>query len=119
MQAKAVVQAWMDAFNRADVEQLVSLYAEDAVNHAVVGEPVKGRDAIREMLSTVFSHGNMESAIENLFEDGEWSVVEWRDALGLRGCGVFRVVGGKIVSQRVYWDQLSFLRQRGLPIPSE
>jgi hypothetical protein len=57
--------------------------------------------------------------VENLFEDGEWAILEWRDPLGLRGCGFFRVVDGRIRFQRGYWDRLSFLRQHGLPIPEK
>lgn len=45
-------------------------------------------------------------------------MMEWRDPLGLRGCGFFRIVNDKIVFQRGYWDKLSFLKQHGLPIDS-
>jgi hypothetical protein len=51
---------------------------------------------------------------ENLFEDGEWAILEWRDPTGLRGCGFFHVVDGQIAFQRGYWDKLSFLRLHGL-----
>lgn len=40
-----VVQAWVEAFNRADVEALAALYADNAVNHQVVQEPVESRAA--------------------------------------------------------------------------
>ena len=40
----------------------------------------------------------MECIVENLFEDGEWAILEWRDPAGLRGCGFFNVVDGGIVS---------------------
>jgi len=56
---------------------------------------------------------------ENVFADGEWAIMEWRDPLDLRGCGFFHVVDGKIVFQRGYWDKLTFLCQHGLPIPAE
>ena len=42
----------------------------------------------------------MVGIIENLFEDGEWAILEWRDPKGLRGCGFFYVVNRKIVGQR-------------------
>ena len=54
--------------------------------------------------------------VENIFEDGQWAILEWRDPLGLRGCGFFHVVNGKILFQRGYWDKLSFLKQHNLPI---
>jgi limonene-1,2-epoxide hydrolase len=116
---REVVQAWVDAFNRADVEKLAALYADDAINHQVVQAPVSGRVAIRAMFEREFAGAEMTCIVENLFEDGEWAILEWRDPLGLRGCGFFRVADGLIRLQRGYWDRLSFLRQHGLPIPDD
>lgn len=112
-----VVLQWLDAFNRADVEVLAALYAQGAVNHQVAEQPVAGRDAIKEMFISGFSAATMVCIMENLFEDGQWAILEWRDPLGLRGCGFFQVVQGKIVFQRGYWDKLSFLRSQGRPLP--
>lgn len=114
-----VVQTWVDAFNAADVGGLVALYAEDATNHQVMQEPIRGRTAIRAMFEHGFAQADMTCIVENLFEDGDWAILEWRDPRGLRGCGFFEVVNGQIRFQRGYWDQLSFLRQQGLPIPEE
>jgi limonene-1,2-epoxide hydrolase len=116
---RAVVQAWVDAFNRADADAVAEYYPEDAVNHQVVAEPLRGRTAIRDMFVREFAVADMTCIVENLFEDGEWAMLEWRDPLGLRGCGFFHVVDGKIRFQRGYWDRLSFLRQQGLPLPTE
>lgn len=91
------------------------LYHEDAVNHQVAEVPVEGHLAIREMLHREFSTADMTCIVENLFEDGEWAIMEWRDPLGLRGCGFFHVIDGKIKLQRGYWDKLSFLRQQVSP----
>lgn len=114
---KEVVQAWVEAFNRADVETLSALYEDDAVNHQVVREPVRGRAAIRRMFEREFGEAEMTCIVENLFADGEWAILEWRDPSGLRGCGFFHVVDDRIRLQRGYWDRLTFLRQHGLPIP--
>lgn len=114
---KTLVTAWVEAFNRRDVEALADMYAEDAVNHQVAERPVEGRAAIRAMFADGFAAAEMVCIAENLFEDGDWAILEWRDPLGLRGCGFFHVVAGRIVFQRGYWDKLSFLRQHGLPIP--
>jgi NAD(P)H-dependent FMN reductase len=115
----ALVLAWVDAFNRADVDRLVSLYARDAVNHQVTEAPLEGRAAIRQMFVEAFAGATMVCIVENLFEDGPWAMLEWRDPKGLRGCGFFQVRKGLIVLQRGYWDKLSFLRQQGLPLPTE
>jgi limonene-1,2-epoxide hydrolase len=119
MTPRRLVQAWVEAFNRADVDALAGFYAEDAVNHQVAESPVQGRIAIREMFVQGFAAATMVCIRENLFEDGEWAILEWRDPLGLRGCGFFHVVAGRIVFQRGYWDKLSFLRQQGLPLPTQ
>ena len=112
---KEVVRAWVEAFNRGDAGELAAFYADSAVNHQVAEEPVEGKDAIREMFAREFGQATMVCIPENLFEDGEWAILEWRDPLGLRGCGFFHVRNGRIVFQRGYWDKLSFLRLHGLP----
>jgi len=118
VQPRQLVRIWIDAFNRADVDALADLYHAGAVNHQVAEAPVEGREAIRGMFKTAFETAEMVCIQENLFEDGEWAILEWRDPKGLRGCGFFRVVDGKIVFQRGYWDKLSFLKLWGLPQPA-
>ena len=103
VQRRQLILAWVEAFNRRDVDALAALYAEDAVNHQVVEAPVQGRENIRAMFSAAFATANMVCVIENLFEDGEWAILEWRDPLGLRGCGFFHIVDGRIAFQRGYW----------------
>jgi len=113
MKPKQIVEKWVEAFNRSDVDTISELYAEQAVNHQ------NGKQAIKQMFSEEFANANMTCIVENLFEDGEWAILEWKDPLGLRGCGFFQVVVGKIHFQRGYWDKLSFLRQHKLSIPEE
>jgi limonene-1,2-epoxide hydrolase len=117
MTPRVLVTAWVEAFNRADVQTLTSFYAEDAVNHQVAESPVQGREAIRQMFAAGFAAAQMHCIVENLFVDGEWAILEWRDPNGLRGCGFFHVVDGRIAFQRGYWDKLSFLRLHGRPLP--
>lgn len=119
MTPREVVERWLEAFNRADADALAAMYAEDAVNHQTPEVPVEGRETIREMLAAGFELAEMTCIVENLFEDGDWAILEWRDPLGLKGCGFFRVVDGLIRFQRGYWDKLTFLRQHGLPMPDE
>lgn len=119
MSPEQVVQRFVEAFNNADVDALTALYSDDAVNHQVAEKPVEGRDAIRTMFAESFAQAPMTCIVENIFEDGEWAILEWLDPLGLRGCGFFHVVDSKIVFQRGYWDKLTFLRQHDLPIPQK
>jgi len=117
MRPKEVVQKFVEAFNKANTDALASLYNENAINHQVAEQPVEGLEAIRKMFVDSFAQANMTCIVENIFEDGEWAIMEWRDPLGLRGCGFFHVVDSKIIFQRGYWDKLTFLRQHGLLIP--
>ena len=117
MEPREVVQAWVEAFNRADVAALAAMYSDDATNHQVAEQPVVGRAAIQDMFANEFARAKMVCIVENIFQDGEWAILEWRDPLGLRGCGFFHVVQDEIKLQRGYWDKLSFLRMHGLPIP--
>jgi len=116
---KEVVAAWVEAFNRADAEALAAFYEETAINHQVAEAPVEGRAAIRRMFADGFAAARMVCIVENLFEDGDWAILEWRDPLGLRGCGFFHIRAGKIAFQRGYWDKLSFLKLHDLPLPTD
>ena len=115
---RETVRTWVERFNAVDVDGLIALYHEDATNHQVASEPVVGREAIRAMFTREFAAAKMVCIVENIFEDAPWAILEWRDPLGLRGCGFFHVEDGRIRFQRGYWDKLSFLRMHGLPLPT-
>jgi limonene-1,2-epoxide hydrolase len=119
MTPREVVKEWIKRFNAADIEGLVRLYAPDAVNHQVVTDPLRGRDAIRRLFAIEFGRAKMVCIEENLLESGDWAILEWRDPLGLRGCGFFQIKHDQIVFQRGYFDQLTFFRIQGLPVPKD
>lgn len=118
MQPRELIQQWVDAFNRGDAQAMTSLYAEDAVNHQVANEPVVGKANILAMFEAEFQAAEMVCIVENIFQDGEWAILEWKDPIGLRGCGFFQTQNDLIVFQRGYWDKLSFLKAHNLPIPA-
>ena len=117
MSPAQLIKEWVQLFNRADAEGISMLYHDDAINHQVANEAVKGKDAIREMFSAEFAMADMKCIVENILESGEWGILEWKDPLGLRGCGIFYTEEGKIRLQRGYWDKLSFLKMHRLPVP--
>ena len=119
MEPREVVENWVACFNQGDADAIADFYAKDATNHQVVREPVVGRDAIREMFAGEFAQADMVCQIENIFQDGDWAILEWTDPIGLRGCGFFNIRDDKIVFQRGYFNELSFLRLQGLPLPTE
>jgi ketosteroid isomerase-like protein len=116
MSPRDVVERWIERFNAADADGLADLYHADAVNHQVTQEPVEGRDAIRAMFVREFAAADMTCIVEAIHDAGDVIALEWRDPLGLRGCGFFAIRDGRIAFQRGYWDKLSFLKLHGLPI---
>jgi len=119
MKPKELIENWVKLFNEGDPGKITELYHDDAINHQVANESVVGKDNIFTAFSDEFESADMHCIIENLFEDGDWAILEWKDPNGLRGCGFFHVIDNKIKFQRGYWDKLSFLRKHQLPLPTE
>ena len=116
MTPKQILEKWVDAFNNADAEIISNLYADNATNHQVANEPIIGKEGIKQMFKIEFSKAEMICIPENMFEDGDWAILEWKDPKGLRGCGFFQVKDDKIIFQRGYWDKLSFHKLHNIPI---
>ena len=111
--------------NTHDPVALAELYDENATNLQVaIGNPLLGREAIREDFRAFFSNiPDTYTKIENLFEDGEWAILEWSGGgtfkptgkvFSLHGCGFFRFSDGKIIFQRGYRDRFTWFSQVGL-----
>ncbi|HEY9832917.1 MAG TPA: ester cyclase [Stenomitos sp.] len=131
---KEVLQLWVDALNTRDANAAAALYHEDATNIQVAADsPVYGRVAIFEDFVKFFqAFPDNYTHIENLFEDGEWAIIEWSGGgtfLGefagippsgksftLRGCGFFQITEEKIRFQRGYWDKATWFEQLGIPL---
>ena len=116
MTPKEILQKWIDCFNAADAVALANLYAQDAKKHQLSNPPLKGKTAIHEMIVKELATSKMLRIVEHINQEGEWAIMEWKDPLGVRGCGFFHEQNDKIVFQRGYWDKLSFLKQHGLPV---
>lgn len=132
--SKLLLQNWIDAFQRRDVDAVVACYADNAVNFQIAaGEPAVGIDQIRGDTAEFFGgFPDAWSRVDNLIGDGDWAAWEWLGGgtfsgefygnkptgrtFEIHGCGFFNFRDGKIISQRGYWDKLSWFRQVGLPI---
>jgi steroid delta-isomerase-like uncharacterized protein len=129
-----VVTEWVAAFNARDAARAAALYHEDATNWQVAaGPPVVGRPNIQEDLTAFFAaFPDSFTHVENLFEAGEWAMLEWSGGatwrgefagmppngktFTLRGCGFFHVVDGQIKYQRGYWDRPTWFKQLDIPV---
>jgi len=117
MKTNETILRWIELFNRGNAEKLAELYHEDAIMHQMVYGPVKGREAIKRMLSAGFKTTRMTSVPEQIIETEQWVVLEWKDSAGVKGCSIFYVCNGRIKIQRAYWDKLTFLKKHKLPLP--
>jgi len=115
-----LIRLWVERFNAADIDGLADLYALDAINDQVVfSTPLQGRELIKEMFEIEFSRATMVCIEERIYECGDTAILQWRDPLGLRGCGFFQVRDDQIVHQKGYFDQLSFFKAQGLDVPDD
>ena len=96
MSPRQIVEEFVRRFNKGDATAIAELYHEDAVNHQVTQNPVEGRAAIPEMFEQEFAVIEMTCIPEIIHEAGDVAILEWRDPLGLRGCGLFTVRDGRI-----------------------
>ena len=112
MRPKDILHQFVVFFNKQDYNGLASLYHEDASNHQTPIGIIQGRENIKQFFKEDFKTYEMVCLVENIFEDGNVGILEWKDPKGLRGCGFFWIENGKIKSQRGYWDRQSFIEQQ-------
>ena len=63
------------------------------------------------MFAAEFAGAAMLCLIEAIHVAPTAVTLEWRDPLGLRGCGIFTIDHGLIRTQRGYWDRMAFIEQ--------
>lgn len=116
MTPREVIERWVALFNTADAAGLADLYHPDAVNYQVTQGPDRRTRRDPRHVQREFALAKMTCIVEAIHEAGEVAALEWRDPIGLCGCGFFTVRDSRIAFQRGYWDKLSFLKLHGLPI---
>lgn len=112
-----------DAFNRHDVETVMSFFAEDCVFYTVAGEEVygakvEGSDAISSAFSGVWA--NMSDAHwdhHSHFVDGDRAISEWTfsgtnsdgSRVEAQGADLFKLRDGKIIVKQAFRKQRPLL----------
>ena len=56
----------------------------------MANEPVEGKAAIYDMFSAEFAAADIGCIIENIFVDGEWAILDWKDPPWLERGWLFR-----------------------------
>jgi ketosteroid isomerase-like protein len=113
-EARAVVEAFLEAFNRRDVDGIIALMSEDCVfesaSPAPDGKRFVGQRAVREAWEQLFAgRQNVSFEGEETFVTGDRAVARWImrwTADGkeehARGLDIFRVANGKIADKLAY-----------------
>jgi ketosteroid isomerase-like protein len=118
-EAKRLAEATLSAWNRQDVDGVVSCYTEDCVYlDPNTRGPVVGRDAFRRYLSRLFQRWKMHWSLREffLFEDEGGGAFLWHAQLTpasggktaeVDGMDLVMVRGGKLCRNEVYFDRMA------------
>lgn len=113
-----VVRAFIAAWPRLNVDELVDYFTEDGVYHNMPITPVAGKPALRAFISAFLkSWTATEWEIVTLVSAGDIVVAERIDrtkvgdkSVDLPCCGVFEMQGGKIKAWRDYFDMATYTK---------
>lgn len=110
-----IANAWFDAFNKHDIEMLLSLYAEDAAHYSPklkARQPetnglIKGKPALRDWWTDAFTRlPNLHYTVLQLMANDSQVFMEYiRQTPGeedLQVAEVLVIENGKIIASRVY-----------------
>ena len=110
-----IIERFNVAFNRHDVDEVMSLMTEDVVfestGPAPDGDRVKGSAAVRAYWEDLFrTNPNAHFDTEDIFAAGDRCTVRWRftfdserpEAGHVRGVDVFRVRDGRVAEKLSY-----------------
>lgn len=114
-EAHAVLDTYIEAWEKQDPDLIVTIFTEDATYHErVLQDPIPDREAIRRywQAKVVQAQANIRCDLLNVFLDGETVIAEWEaqfDDLAqgvrkrMREIAVLTFEGHLISSLREYW----------------
>jgi len=114
---EARLRGFLAAFNRHDLDAIMSFFTDDCVfemprGPAPGGTRAAGRDAVRALLATRFSGiPDVHYGDDRHFVAGDRGASEWLltgttrsgERIAVRGCDLFEFRGDKIVRKDSYW----------------
>ena len=116
-----IIEAFVDAFNRKDVDRIMTFFTEDAVYHNMPMEPVKGTAAVRKAIEAyVPTASSIDWEMVHAAQVGDTVLTERVDRFVIGGknivlpvMGAFDLRQGKIAAWRDYFDMATWGRQMG------
>jgi hypothetical protein len=118
-EAVCLWSVYIDAWNSHDIDAIVASVAEQFIydeRPMTMTTPLRGRQAFREYLKTVFKMFP-DLRIQTMSCDTGSSVAVAESVMSgtyARVACVFEVAGGWLVHERLYWDRGNVMRQLGL-----
>lgn len=126
---KSYTKTWDVAINEGKIDVLDTAYAADIVLHTT--PEIKGVAKAKAYYANfVTGFSNRQFIIKDMFAEGDKVTKYWEfkgthtgDFMGIpatgktidiEGCTIARMVNGKIVEERDFMDNMSFLKQLGL-----
>ncbi|WP_420468442.1 limonene-1,2-epoxide hydrolase family protein [Panacagrimonas sp.] len=118
------VNAFCAAWQRGDIEELMSYFAEDAIYHNVPVAPIQGKEAIKQgFLAFASLMEGIELIMVRTAATGSVVFNERIDRFTWKGrqldlpvAGVFEVHNGKITLHRDYFNYPTWLDATGIPL---
>jgi limonene-1,2-epoxide hydrolase len=119
MTPQQIVEAFIDAWNRQDIDGAVALMAEDIVWHNIPMEPALGIAGFRAMMAQFPPSDGIEFVTHHIAANGNVVLTERTDKFliggkwrAIRVMGTFELnAAGKIAHWRDYFDMGEFQRE--------
>lgn len=117
-----VVRAFIAAWSRLDVEELLGYFAPDGTYYNMPIAPVSGHQALRPFIASfIAGWAETDWDVLHLIEQGEVVIAERVDrtvtrdgkTIELPCCGVFEMEQGKIKVWRDYFDMGNYMKALG------
>jgi len=113
-----LIENFVAAFNRDDLEAAFGLMAEDILYHNIPMPPVRGVAAVRQFFLETGLPTHNDWRILHIAENGPVVMTERVDNMQLAGkpislpvMGIFEIENGRIQAWRDYFDLATFQRQ--------
>jgi limonene-1,2-epoxide hydrolase len=119
-QNQRVVEDFIAAWNRNDVDEIMSFFVSDAIYHNIPVEPVTGTEAIRQVIEGFAGNAtSVDWVVREIAESASGTVLTERvDRFEIGGkwielpvMGSFELSGGKISHWRDYFEMKQFTDQ--------
>ena len=114
-----IVLDFIAAWNRMDWDAVVSAFSEDVLYHNIPMDPLKGKAAVTEFITTGMDLDAVDWQLLAIAENGNKVLTERVDNFYLVGgkavsmpvMGTFEIVNGQITAWRDYFDLATFTSQ--------